>query len=80
MKRKLKLKGRGGPGRGQGRKPGSTRPEKRILLAKAYALVIAEIMREGNGRNAAARQAFLKAYREDHPKPLKLSSWPLVRL
>jgi hypothetical protein len=25
-------------------------------------------MREGKGRNAAARQAFLEAYREDHPE------------
>jgi hypothetical protein len=68
MKRSRPAKGRGGIRPGAGRKPGSIRPEKRIELAQAYALRIAEIMREGKGRNAAVQQVYNEAFRADHPE------------
>lgn len=74
---KRKLKGKGGPGRGQGRKPGSTKPESRSALSKAYALTIADLLEEAEraGRwrcykwahTEAVNAAYKIAYHQDHP-------------
>ena len=58
---------RGGKRLGAGRKSGSIRPERRILIAMAWAQLIDEFREEGKGRNTAVRQTRLEAYAKDHP-------------
>jgi len=59
----MKLKG--GPGRGQGRKPGSIRPEARIALAKSFYLRVDELIKQGSLK--PKETAAIEAYERDHP-------------
>ena len=67
--------GRGGPGRGQGCKPGSTRPERRIGVASAYVMVREEIKaqakREHRPDNSAI-ETYMLAFAVDHPDKVSI--------
>jgi hypothetical protein len=66
----MKPKGRGGPGRGQGRKRGSTRPENRIGIAESYLVAIQQLRdlaaHEGCTCNPVT-ETYMLAYAINHP-------------
>ena len=65
-----KLTGKGGAGRGQGRKRGSTRPEMRTGIMQAYEIVMEEIRDQAEREDRKCEpvtETYMVAYAVDHP-------------
>jgi hypothetical protein len=58
-------KKRGGKRAGAGRKPGSTKPEKRLAIAESFYLRVGELIKQGCPK--PKEQAAIEAYERDHP-------------